>query len=144
MREMALHRWPELVGLPVIDRGRSRAGVDCWGLVRLAFAELAGIDLPSYAGDYLSSAEMAEIDGLIGAAKSSPSWQCIAPADARAMDVVLFRRGRFDAHVGLVVDPRRQLMLHAAERHGTRAETWTGARWAPRLAGFWRHRELIS
>lgn len=135
--------WADLVGLPYAELGRSRAGVDCWGLVRLAFAELAGIDLPSYADGYLSTDDRAEICGLIVGAKGNGAWSAVASTEVKPMDVVVFRRGRFDSHVGLVVNPSRHLMVHAGG-HGSRAELWTGNLWLPRLVGFWRHRDLMT
>lgn len=135
--------WAKFVGLPYAELGRSRAGVDCWGLVRLAFSELADIDLPSYADGYLSTDDRSEISGLICGAKSDGAWAPVALDDVKAMDVVVFRRGQFDSHIGLVVDPTRKLMVHAGG-HGSRAEAWTGNLWLPRLVGFWRHRDLMT
>lgn len=135
--------WASLVGLPYAELGRSREGVDCWGLVRLAYAELAGIDLPSYADGYLATNDRAEINGLITGAKSNGVWSAVDPHRVYSLDVVVFRRGRFDSHVGIVVDPSRNLMVHASG-HGSRAEAWTGNLWSPRLVGFWRHRDLIT
>lgn len=144
MRGLRLECWPELVGLPYVDRGRDRAGVDCWGLVTLGFDVLAGIELPSYAGLYASAGEMAEIDGLISAAQASAAWSAVPGYEVRPLDVVAFRRGHLTAHVGLVIDPRRSFMLHAAHGHGSRLEPWTAPIWISRLAGFYRHASLAG
>lgn len=144
MTALQLHRWPELVGLPYAELGRSRAGVDCWGLVRLGFAELAGIELPSYVDGYVSTGERAEIATLIGAAQGAPEWAPVLPDALQPFDVAVFRRGRLDSHLGLVVDPNLSRMLHAAAGHGSRAESFATGYWMPRLVGFWRHRELCQ
>lgn len=144
MRSIALHRWPDLVGLPHVELGRDRSGVDCWGLIRLGFDELAGIELPSYAGFYVSTSERAEIAALIEDAEASPDWSMVEPDALQPLDVAVFRRGRLESHLGLVVDPARTLMLHAASGHGSRAESFATGYWMPRLTGFWRHRELCS
>lgn len=134
-----LANWPDLVGIPYRDLGRDRSGVDCWGLVRLALAEMAGLDVPSYAGLYADAGEMAEIAELIGGARTAGAWRPIEIEAVRPLDVILFRRGRFDAHVGVVLDPGRRMMLHAAQGHGSRLEQWTSPLWASRLIGFYRH-----
>lgn len=38
----------EYVGLPFLDRGRSKAGLDCWGLVAMAFKEQLSVVLPGF------------------------------------------------------------------------------------------------
>ncbi|NMW23861.1 C40 family peptidase, partial [Rhodanobacter denitrificans] len=40
------------VGIPYRTHGRDRAGVDCWGLVRLVMAEVFGAELPDYGDTY--------------------------------------------------------------------------------------------
>lgn len=43
-----MHIADQYVGLPFAEHGRDRAGLDCWGLVRLFLAEQAGIVMPRY------------------------------------------------------------------------------------------------
>ena len=123
------------VGLPWADRGRERTGLDCWGLARLVYAEQLGIDLPSYAGDYLGAAEMAEIDGLIRGALGAGPW--IEVTDRAEYDLALFRIGRYDSHIGIIVD--RSRMLHMMGRDAAKIERIDGAQWSRRMCGIWRH-----
>lgn len=129
------------IGLPHAELGRSRLGVDCWGLAQLAFAEVAGIELPSYADAYACWQEKAEINSLIIAAKGSPFWRSIdAEEVAQGLDLVVLRRGTFDAHVGVVVRPG--LMLHVLEQRPTCLERFDSGMWASRVTGVWRHHRM--
>lgn len=123
------------IGLPYADRGRSREGLDCWGLVRLVYADLYAIDLPDYSEAYVSAIEGAEIAEIIAAEEGMPSWQPI-DKPARA-DLLVFRQGRYRCHVGLFV--ASGLMLHVADGHCSRIEPYTAGQWLPRLTGIYRH-----
>lgn len=127
----------QFIGLPYKDLGRSFKGVDCWGVVYLALG-LRGVVVPSYAGDYASTEERAEISALINQAK--PSWHKVT--EPEPFDVVTFRRGRLEAHCGIVVKPG--LMLHVTEGLSACIEDYRDGYWAQRLTGIWRHTKLMS
>lgn len=129
---VAAHWSTAFIGLPYADLGRTRAGVDCWGLARLVLKS-QGIDVPSYAGGYASPQERGEIAGLIEGAK--PAW--LKVEEPRAFDLVTFRRGRLESHVGIVVEPGR--MLHVTSGAPSRIESYRDDYWRARLTGFWRH-----
>lgn len=107
--------WGSYVGLRFRPRGRDRCGVDCWGLVRLVYAEQFGIDLPehgeSHPRDLLAAADAMEADRAM-------LWRPCAP---RAGAVALFSapttepglNGR-PVHVGVFVDASR--VLHVEHR----------------------------
>jgi len=123
------------VGLPYRDLGRDRAGCDCWGLVRLVYLHELGIELPSYAEDYVSAAEHAEIARLIGDVEEGDAWREIEMV--RPFDVAVFTRGVHRSHVGVMVDGAH--MLHMAGRSRAVIEPIDRPRHASRLAGFHRH-----
>lgn len=120
------------VGLPYKARGRNRDGLDCWGLLRLVYAEQLGVALPSYIGAP-DTAERRELDALISGEAAS-WWQRVA--DPVPFDAVLFRVGPFAAHVGVVVTPG--VMLHITRDDCAKLEAWTAPRWCSRLAGIYR------
>lgn len=124
-----------LTGLPYVRRGRSLAGVDCWGLVWLGM-RAAGIAVPSYADGYVDDAERDEIAAVI--VDGAAAW--IPVVDPQPLDVVVFRRGGIDAHTGLVVAPG--LMLHVDATAPSRIEPYAGPKWGPRLSAFYRHPSL--
>lgn len=133
-----MHWSTRFVGLPWADRGRDRAGCDCWGLVRLVYADVLGISLPTYVDDYPSTEELREIDELIRGALGAGPW--IEITDVREFDVVLFGVGRFDSHIGVMVDPRR--MLHMMGRDAAKIEAIDTSVWSRRRRGVWRHRDF--
>lgn len=106
---------PAYCGIPWLAGGRARAGLDCWGLVRLVYGERLGIDLPTYgavdAADMRSVAEMIAIDAALG------PWSAVPAGEEREYDVVLMNDvigGRLvPAHVGIVSKPGH--LLHVAE-----------------------------
>lgn len=126
------------IGLPFRDHGRDRAGVDCWGLVRLAYAEGLGIALPSYTEAYATVGEHLEIAAALATHSARRPWRRVGIA--RPWDVVMFRRGTAALHVGLVTAPGD--MLHVARGLASRLERYDCGAWAPRLIGIHRHEGL--
>lgn len=127
-------------GLPYEGLGRSREGADCWGLACIVYREELGISLPDYLG-YASVEEHGEISALIDGATSSTLWLPVS-GPAIAFDIAVFRRGRLDSHVGIVV--QHGLMLHMVEQAAAAVEPYGSGRWKHRLTGIYRHVELVS
>lgn len=121
------------IGLPWVPMGRHRTGVDCYGLVRLVYGEV-GITLPTLTADPACAAETA---AAVQAAASGGDWVLIDPAEARPMDLVIFRNAD---HVGLWVDRRH--MLHIATDGLSGITRHDLPPWRPRLVGIARHRGL--
>lgn len=104
------------VGIPLVNKGRSPAGVDCWGVVHLVFTRHLGIaDFPSYADRYVSDDERAEIALIVAGEAELPIWQKIE-GRPEPFDILFFRVGRWDSHAALVVD--RLHVLHASIEAG--------------------------
>ena len=134
------HWTDKYIGIPSLDRGRSINGADCYGLVWLVYRDELLIDLPSYAGEYPSVTDVTTIGELISGAKTEQTWR--EQREARPFDVLVFRRGRVDCHVGLVV--ARGRMLHMAEGQSSRIEPYDTGEWLPRLTGTYRHFKNVS
>lgn len=137
-----LHWSAEYVGLPWAEKGDTREGVSCWGLVRLVYAERLGIVLPSYEGDFACSAERAEIKAVIARATSVGPWHAIELAQAREHDVAVFRIGGIDTHVGLICG--RGLMLSVSRHHDSEVARIDAPRWSSRFSGLYRHEALMG
>lgn len=131
--------WPaRFVGLPYADRGRGPDGWDCWGLVRLVYARMLEVELPSCAGDYVCSEEAAEVSALLAERASDGGW--MRAATPRSFDVALLRRGRYDSHVGVMIDGRR--MLHMEGQDAAKVARLDDPRWSHRVVGTFRHPSL--
>jgi len=124
------------VGIPYAARGRDRAGLDCWGLLRLVFAEARGIDLPSLAGDYSCQEDRQGMADLIQA--ELPAWDYIKAGAEQTFDGVLMRAGRQACHIGLVAAPGR--LLHVEDKRSSVVERYDAWRLAHRVVGFYRYR----
>ena len=123
------------LGIPYADMGRDRSSCDCWGLARLIYADALGVTLPSYAGGYVSAEEQTEVAALIGAETRDQTWRVVrTPA---AFDLLLFRHGRHDSHVGIFVSPG--VMLHMATDDQSKIEQFDQGRWANRFVAAFHH-----
>ncbi len=129
--------WPEAyVGLPYADKGRDRDGVDCWGLVRLVYAELLGLELPSHADGYVSAEELADVTRAIRG--HMRPWAPVARA--RTLDVVLLRLVGQPAHVGVIAG--RGLMMHVHAGIDVALERIDTLLWRRRIVGYYRHHQV--
>jgi len=100
------------IGLPFRRMGRTRLGLDCWGLVRLVLMENGGPQLPTYDGE--------DPDGT-NIEFHANNFPEIDIKDARAFDVAILmhhmrvgsRWGLVPTHIGIFTAPGR--VLHVLE-----------------------------
>lgn len=92
------------LGIPFLEKGRTRAGLDCYGLVRLVYQEQRGLELPSYAEGYATTTDADEITALYRGEVAS-QWQERPLADAQCFDVAVLRILGEPIHFALVLDP---------------------------------------
>ena len=124
------------IGIRFVDHGRSEAGVDCWGLVRLVYHNERGIWLPTFVDSYTDTSSGAEIRSLLDANLRRP-WEEVTAAEAEEFDLVLFALPGGEWHLGLVVEPRRGIMLHAQRPQDTVTERYREPRWRNVLDSVW-------
>lgn len=141
--------------LPYVAKGRSFAGVDCWGLIWLVFYTELGIDVGQFGEMKYSRAEEVRenIHNTILAKAEELHWEKVAgqvPIEGRAghfglkwikpvkiLDVVLIKFGQFATHVGLMCS--RTDMLHILEGTKVTIEDITRPTWKGRIYGVYRH-----
>jgi cell wall-associated NlpC family hydrolase len=130
--------------IPFRDRGSSREGCDCWGLILCILAEQRGIHLSDYP-EIPEGANLAKIRAIITAARG-PQWSEIPAGEEQPFDVVLMRaivsvgerRHSRPIHIGLVTSPGS--LIHIEEKAGV---SITNYRRDPmirnRVTGFYRY-----
>jgi len=131
-------RWVgDYVGLPFRFRGRSRAGVDCYGLIWLVFWEVFGVRLPDYIARYGPAPSRDILGPLFADGAKDFCWvEEQRPAAGR---VILLNLSGKPLHCGLMVDEGR--MLHALEGANSCVERIDRLVWKRRHAGYFRHIE---
>lgn len=122
------------IGLPYKDNGRTRDGIDCWGLARLYYTEQLNIDLPSYDMDYVGETSE-NIKELI--LQHKENWQ--EQKEPVVGDLVLFNIFGEPTHIGIYVGDEQ--FLHVREGMDSVIERLNNAKWTKRCAGFFRYQE---
>lgn len=125
----------QYVGLPFLARGRDKAGVDCWGLVRLVQAEQYGVELPSYDNNYVDPFDSAEANEAIAIGTAQPEWRRVY--DVLPGDVLVFQVAGVVCHVGLYIGDGR--FLHVRVGTDSAVERLASQAWQHRLKGVYRH-----
>jgi probable lipoprotein NlpC len=129
-------RLERYIGIPYLDKGCAHHGCDCWGLVALIHSQELGNCIPLYHEDYATTDECREIDAIINGEKENPLWEAVSAPQLG--DVLVFRVGRFESHVGLWISPAK--MLHMAGTDCSKMEDFSQAKWVSRLTGIYRWR----
>jgi len=137
-----MHWSADFIGLPWQDRGLTRSGIACWGLARLVYAEVLGLDVPDYAAEVASLEDRTEVATVYAGGTAFGPWHAVSESEAREFDIVVFRRAGLDAHVGIVVTPGR--MLHITSGQDSAIVSYADGRWAPRLSGIYRHTATVE
>jgi len=121
--------------VPFMQHGRTRNGVDCWGLVCLVFAEKLKISLPLLT-DYKHIKDDESITEIIK--KESENWAVVSLGEEKPFDVAIFKMMGVPTHVGLVVGENK--VLHAEENKGVHVNNYKREQfWKRSLTGFYRH-----
>lgn len=125
----------EYVGIPFLENGTNRNGLDCYRLVVLIYREKLGIELQDFVGVFVGDtlASMRKVARLMRSEKQK--WQKVEKP--QRYDVVLFRSGAMAYHVGIVVDHKR--MLHISDGIDSTIDEYTGIEWRNRVEGFYRY-----
>lgn len=134
-----LESWAaERVGTPFVEKGRTREGYDCAGLMLAAYREVFGLELPPWTDRYRDLLDRDGIAALVN--EQREAWRPILAGHERPGDTILLRIFGMPIHVGLVIAPG--LFLHATESLGVCVEDYRSIMWRRRVLGFYRPQAL--
>jgi cell wall-associated NlpC family hydrolase len=120
------------IGIPYIDKGRTFAGCDCWGLVDLFYREQLSIQLPDYTAVYAGAADVSGNEVLLMVGRSA--WK---PVDEPAIgDLFLFRILGYACHVGIALGDGD--FLHVLRGRNSTAEPLDSFTWRNAKEGAYR------
>ena len=127
------------IGLPYKDKGRDRAGADCWGGVRLVLGEVFGHELPDYSCAYTDAKDQASVAGAVEAGLAD-GWQ---RADRpQAGDLLILKIAGRPWHCALMVNDRQFLHWPPPDKQGRQIlsciERLDSPHWSRRVEGIYR------
>jgi len=118
------------------DKGRDYSGWDCWGPSRCAYKDILGVELPSFIDDYVNAGDTKASRRIIHDIILSQKHNWGTVDKPQALDVVLFRFGDTETHLGLMVDKNR--FIHCEKIINTVIERIDSAKWKKRIEGIYR------
>ncbi|MEM9681626.1 MAG: NlpC/P60 family protein [Pseudomonadota bacterium] len=121
------------IGVPFVDKGRDYTGWDCHGLLRCAYMDVLGVELPSYTDAYRSTKDVTAIEEIFEHERTANWMKVDKPAP---MDGILLRLDNRPVHVGVVITHRD--FLHTDRGIDTCVQEYTGLEWGLRVIGVFR------
>jgi len=128
------------IGIPFKDHGCGFDGCDCYGLVRLAYLHELDIRLPFLGDMYLSAFERPGVGYTVRKVMADGWAVDVSDRLPLPLDVMVFRRGGIECHVGLWVDAFS--MLHVIDGSDCCLERFDTYRWARMYSRRLRHASL--
>lgn len=121
--------YDKYIGLPYLANGRTEAGVDCWGLVRLFYRDELNIDLPSYTTSYTGPDDPAIME-LMSEYKDTNWKKQTVPKPG---DVCVFNIYGEPCHVGVYIGNSK--FMHSRENRDVVIESLDSPKWIKRFEG---------
>nr|WP_281500663.1 NlpC/P60 family protein [Kordiimonas marina] len=126
------------LGIPFVPHGRDYTGADCYGLVRLFYADVMGVHLPRLRGLVRDVGNPRETGPLMRGEAHGPLWRPVP--DPAFGDILAFGTPALFTHVGIYLRPG--LMLHTRTGTDSTPERYDSPIWQPRLQGFFRYKDF--
>ena len=121
-------RYDDLVGTPFVDGGRSKEGIDCWGLAKEMFSR-QGIKVNDYNISAMNSIKVSrELKG------NEPYWEKLSAAQKGCLVLLRLDCQGWANHVGVCIDENR--FIHAYRRTGVVIDRLS--KWKSRIVGYYK------
>lgn len=123
--------WTKYIGIPFENKGRGFNGIDCGGLVMLAYQQEQGKHIPDFDGEYIPRYIRQASRGIeqVRAASFRKT------AQPETMAVAIFSRSGMPYHVALCIDNERA--IHAKEGEHVKCQRLEEMADYPYLEGFY-------
>lgn len=119
--------YEDLIGVPFVDGGRDKSGMDCWGLAREMFRR-QGIDIPDYHVSAVSAVSVALKMGVDVA-----YWQKLAQPVLGCLVLIRLSPDVWANHVGIYIGDGKFIHAYSA----TGVSIGRLRRWRSRIVGFY-------
>jgi len=120
-------KYEDLIGVPFIDGGRDKSGMDCWGLAREMYRR-QGIDIPDYHVSAVSAVSVASQMGVDVA-----YWQKLAQPALGCLVLIRLSPDVWANHVGIYIGDGKFIHAYSA----TGVSIGRLRRWRSRIVGFY-------
>lgn len=124
--------WEEYIGIPYLEYGVTPQGCDCWGLIRLIYADELNIILPNIDNEYHSNK-------MLALNNEAPRW--LKVDTIKPFDVLVFKFGRAMLHVGLAIG--NGLFVHNEDKASMSCvDLHDEQPYSSRLHAIYRHKDM--
>lgn len=118
------------------NKGRNYDYCDCYGIIFLAYRDIINVELPCFINDYVDAGDTKASRQVINDVILLQKHNWNGVIKPQAMDVVLFRFGDTETHVGLMIDKKQ--FIHCEKIINTVIERIDSAKWKKRVEGIYR------
>jgi len=123
--------------VPYTDGGRDLSGWDCWGCVRYVSEHEFNTPLPEYPNAGLKDGAINR-RALLEVIQERVS-EFVQTNTPQPGDVALLTPRQRPLHIGIIIDTRPLMMLHAERDIGTAVERLQWSMWKNRIEGYYRY-----
>lgn len=141
------------IGRPFRDKGRSLDGCDCFGLLRIIFAERWQIEIPDQQGyDGTDKKDAATCAALHERERETGNWLSVEAGQEREGDIIVIRVIGLPWHYGVVLAPGIAVETKSS-RQGSVLMRYREPKYQHIVSqpgspvqgsGFWRHKLMTS